>query len=281
MLAILGSAATLYLVADRWRCSPADRVRTRQRLSCLFKPALFVIAGACLALSAGTSTGIAIFLRRRWARISILVFAGLLAVTYTGAMLFILSVQLLAVVQNRPSEMAGWVVVGFTGVLAAMGVWWLGLFNRSSSKAYFDSQAPLHERARPLSISVTAWCLLIGAAFMITSAVLRSPAMLFGFILTGWVALVVYGALAAVQMYLGTGLLHLHEKAVSRLSFISASVVSTLWFLVGPGYATIMSQAGRHAQISSSWRPAGIAGTDVVTGPANLAFAQFYFLVCL
>ena len=172
-----------------------------------------------------------------------LVFAGLLAFTNAGAMLFTLFVQLLAVFQNRPTEMAGWVAVGFNGVLAALGVWWLALFNRSRSKEYFDVQEPVHERARPLSISVTAWCLWIGAAFMIIAAVLRSPAMLFGIILTGWVALVVYAALAAVQMYLGTGLLHLHEKArIAAIVYFCFGCVNLVVSLVGPGYAKIMSQ---------------------------------------
>ena len=285
MLAILGSAATLLFGGLIALVVFSGLSRPGETASLLpFKPALFIIAGACLVLSAwGTSTGIAIFLRRRWARISILVFAGLLAVMNTGTMLFMLSVQLLAVVQNRPTEMAGWVGVGFNGVLAALGVWWLGLFNRSSSKAYFDSQAPLHERARPLSISVTAWCLWIGAAFMITAAILRSPAMLFGIILTGWVALVVYAALAAVQMYLGTGLLHLHEKArIAAIVYFCFGCVNLVVSLVGPGYAKIMSQVqAAMPRYLPAGVPPGLPGPTWLLALPTVAFyaVLIYFLV--
>ena len=117
------------------------------------------------------------------------------------------------------------------------------LFNRSHSKDYFDAPELVHERVRPLSISVTAWCLLIGAASMIIAAILRSPAMLFGIILTGWVALVVYAALAALQMYLGTGLLHLHEKArIAAIVYFCFGFVNLVVSLMRPGYAEMVNQ---------------------------------------
>ena len=245
VLAILGSGATLlfgalFLLMALLGLSSSDETASLMPL----KPMMFVMAGVCLALSAwGVSTAIAIFLRRRWARVSILVFAGLLAITNAGAVLFTLFVQLLAVSQNRPMETAGWVAAGFNGVLAALGVWWLVLFNRRRSKEYFDAQEPVHERARPLSISVTAWCLLIGAAFMIIAGVLRSPAVLFGIILTGWAALVVYAVFAVVQMYIGTGLLHLHKNVrIAAIVYFCFGCVNIMISLVGPGYAKIMSQ---------------------------------------
>ncbi len=150
--------------------------------------------------------------------------------------------------------------MGFNGVLAALGVWWLALFNRSSSKAYFDvpgtasraREAAEHQRDRVVP--------LIGAAFMIIAAILRSPAMLFGIILTGWLALVVYAALAAVQMYLGTGLLHLHEKArIAAIVYFCFGCVNLVVSLVGPGYAKIMSQM---QAAMPRYLPAGVpAGT--------------------
>ena len=124
VLAILGSAAAL-LFAGLISLMAFFGVSTSDGTASLlpFKPAMLVMAGVCLALSAwGTATGIAIFLRRRWARTSMLVFAALLAFTNVGAMLFTLFVQLLIVFQNRPTEMAGWVAVGFNGVLGAIGV---------------------------------------------------------------------------------------------------------------------------------------------------------------
>ncbi len=245
VLALLGSAVTLLLGGLFLLTASLGISRANETASLMpLKPMLYVVAGLCLTFSAwGTSTAIAVLLRRRWARVSMLVFAGLLAFMNASIMLFTLLAQLLAVFQNRPAEMAGWVAVGVTGALAALGVLWLALFNRSRSKEYFEVEEAVHERARPLSISVTAWLLLIGAAFTAVAAVLRSPAMLFGIILTGWLALVVYAALAAVQIYLGRGLLHLHEKArIAAIVYFCFGCVNIIASLVGPGYAKIMSQ---------------------------------------
>ena len=271
VVALMGSAAMLlfgglFLLAASLGISRANETASLMPL----KPMMYVLGGLCLALSAwGTSTAIAILLRRRWARISMLVFAGLLAFGNASAMLFTLLAQLLAVFQNRPAEMAGWVAVGFTGALAALGVWWLALFNRSRSKEYFEVEEALNERARPMSISVIAWLLWIGAAFTAIVAVLRSPAMMFGIILTGWLALVVYAVLAAVQIYLGRGLLHLHEKArIAAIAYFCFGCVNIIASLVGPGYAKMMSQM----QAAMSRYPS--AG-----GPVELPSAIWFFIL--
>src|ERR1019366_8653044 len=45
-----------------------------------------------------------------------------------------------------------WGMAGLYGVLAAIGVWWLVLFNLSSTKEYFAQHAPSQPPSRPLSV---------------------------------------------------------------------------------------------------------------------------------
>lgn len=245
VLAIAASAATLLagvliLFVTLFDTSPVDEAESPIPL----KPMMFVMAGLCLAFSAwGTSTGIAILLRRRWARISILVFAGLLAFLGAGSMLIMLFVLLLAAIQSKPIDMVGWAAAALYAAATALGVWWLVLFNRSRSKEYFAAHGPVGEHARPLSVSVIAWCLLVGAAFMAIGAAFGSPAMLFGTILTGWLALVVYGAFAAVQMYLGRGLLHLEGKArIGAITYLCFAAGNATVSLMRHGYAEMTRQ---------------------------------------
>jgi len=248
VLAILGSAmsllfAVLMLFAGYFAPLPQGAPPSPIPL----QPMLAVMAAVLVALSAwGISTGIAIFLRRRWARISILVFAVLLTFMSTGGMLAILFIQLPAtsksdVVAFMPMVRLG--MAAFYGVLTAVGIWWLVLFNRSRTKEYFAGQGPVSESARPLSVSVIAWYMLVSAAFMALAAIFRIPAMLFGAVLTGWVTLAVYGTWAAAQIYLGTGLLSLQQGArVGSIGFFCFVAANGMVSMVRPGYAEMIRQ---------------------------------------
>ena len=131
------------------------------------------------------------------------------------------------------TSMIRWGMAAFYALLTVIGVWWLVLFNRSRTKDYFGRQEPVSERARPLSVSVIAWCLLVGAACMVPSLIFRFPAVLFGIFLTGWVTLAVYTAFAAAQIYLGTGLLHLREQArVGAIGYFCFGAVNSAVSLV-------------------------------------------------
>src|ERR1019366_10368365 len=100
-----------------------------------------------------------------------------------------------------------WGMAGLYGVLAAIGVWWLVLFNLSSTKEYFAQHAPSQPDARPLSVSIIGWYLLISAVSLAAMAVLRMPAFVFGAVITGWGGLAMYAVLASTQVFLGAGLL--------------------------------------------------------------------------
>jgi hypothetical protein len=163
----------------------------------------------------GIWTAIGIFRRRAWARISIVVFALGLTFIGAGALLATLFTPLPATpgVSQKIMDAARWGIAGFYGLLAAIGVWWLVLFNLKSTKEYFAQNEPSEPGARPLSVSVIAWFLLSGTLFFIPAALLRIPAFAFGSVFTGRGGMAVYTLFAGAQIYLGVGLLQLKERA--------------------------------------------------------------------
>ena len=194
-----------------------------------------LMLGACAAWA--VSTGVGIFRRRGWARVSILIAAGVFAFfgCMGGLALWFMPFPMDARVDQRAAEIARFVIVGLYGLQAALGVWWLVLFNRPAAKSYFVAG---HARpsARPLSVTLIAWYLLAGAVLTALGAVVHMPAMFFGILITGWSATGVYSVFAAAQLYLGSGLLQLDESArVGSVIFFVLSAASGLVSFVGPG----------------------------------------------
>jgi hypothetical protein len=207
----------------------------------------------------GLVTGIAIFRRRAWARISILVFAVLMAFMCAGGMLAVLIVQLPSTPEAGPRIMTivRWGMAAFYGALTAIGVWWLVLFNTKHTKEYFAGSEPGQVSLRPLSITMIAWFLLLGAVMLALGAVIRVPAMLFGLLITGWGALGVYTVYAAIQIYLGAGLLQLHEPArVGTIAYFVFGALNSLVTLTLPGFA------GRMQEMQNAMSRFIPAGTD-------------------
>jgi len=200
-----------------------------------------VMAAICAGLCAwGIWTAVAIFMRRGWARISIVVFAILLAFMGGSGGVAMAFIQFPVQPEAPPQLMAAvrWGLVAFYGVLTAIGVWWLVLFNSKSTKEYFARTGPDEPSARPLSISVIAWFLLAGTPMFAASALFRMPAFVFGTVLTGWGAGGVYLAFTAVQLYLGAGLLRLQERArIGAIVYLCVMSLSSVLTLTPPGYA--------------------------------------------
>jgi hypothetical protein len=196
----------------------------------------------------GIWTAVAIFRRRGWARISMLVFAALLTLMGVFAVLGILVMPFPSTpgvsVPDGVMEKVRWGIAGSYGALALIGAWWLVLFNRSATKQYFVGREPAREGGRPLSIGIIGWYLLIGAVGMPVAAVIRMPAALFGLIVTGWSALAIYTAYTAVVIYLGAGLLRLRERArLWSIVYFCAIAANSLVCLARPGFMQQMQRA--------------------------------------
>ena len=183
-----------------------------------------ILAGLAVFFTAlavwGFLSAAGIFRRRPWSRVSIVIFSVMLVGMGGSALLGTLFIPM-PPNGNVPPQMMLRIRLGiaaFYGAMTAIGVWWLVLFNSSRSKPYFTTSsagipAAPAEAGRPLSITIIAWYLLISALSTAAAALLRIPGMLFGLVLTGWMALALYTLFTAVSLYLGTGLLHLQETA--------------------------------------------------------------------
>jgi hypothetical protein len=245
VLSIAGSVATLLFAG----VMGAALLIAPPRAASPFPPAVLQAAGEMAALMFagfgvwGVTTGIAIFRRRGWARISIVVFAAM--VVFFGATG--LAAMLLMPQPDNPSvnaRLAGTVRHAIEGVymaLALVGAWWLALFNRASAKRYFAPGGGAVETARPLSVSVIAYYLLAGAAGTALCAALGAPALCFGAVVTGWTAMAVYSFYTAVQVYLSAGLLQLDEKArIWAIVYFVAGAANSILLVGGPAFASRM-----------------------------------------
>jgi hypothetical protein len=177
----------------------------------------------------GVSTAIGVFLLKRWARISIIVFGAFLILGGFFGGLMILVMPLPSAGQSDASSFAA-VKVGmgvFYLLMGAIGLWWVLLFNSRSVKEQFaGSQLTTDGTGKPVSISIIAWLLIFGCAFTPFGLAMRMPVAFMGLLLTGWAAAAVFVLLGACQLYIALGLLRLNPR--SRVLAIYYSVFGGL-----------------------------------------------------
>jgi hypothetical protein len=204
----------------------------------------FVMAGVMFALTAwGVTTAIGLIRLRRWARVCILVFSVFMAFCFGSAAVVMAFVPLPSPPNAPPGLMTG-VRIGIVcvyGLLTLIGGWWLYLFNRASVVAQF---APGPPPARPLSVSMIAWLLLFGGVACFVNTWLPFPAMLFGFMITGWSAKAAYLVLSLLQLWLGVGLLRLRPLSrVLTIGFFALGALNGVSMAFLPGAAARMMEA--------------------------------------
>jgi hypothetical protein len=197
----------------------------------------------------GIVTGIGLFARWRWARISALILSGLSAYvgfTVTPLIPFIqipvpsdLGEQ---ITKEAATETAMRIKILFLIVfllVGAVGFWWAYLFENSATKELFGSSVAI--RPRPFMFSVIGWYFVINAilgVFTLWDGVRHSPALMmdFGSLLVGWNALIVRASYTAVQLFLGSGLLRGKKQsrrfAIYFLLFVCLDVIV---FFLRPG----------------------------------------------
>ncbi len=227
----------------------------------------------------GIATGIGLFRFRRWARISVLIFSGLLLFIAVPGLVFLL-IPIPTSPELSPGAMAAVdiVIAVFYFLLIAIAVWWIYLFRKASLKQQFLGELPAAGLPRrPLSITLVACFLLIRSIQSLVLVPLRVPAGLFGFILTGWEASLFYLFYAAAQLWLGFGLLRLKPWSRTLAVYVFLfGIANGLLFVLLPGriervLAIFMSQVPPAIRTqeafwtawSKSWMQAGF-GVSVI-----------------
>jgi len=187
----------------------------------------------------GLITAFGLYRLRRWARVSLLTFSGLL-VFLSISTLLVLAVQPLApqpgLSETEVAE-AQQVMAAVYAFAFLLGLWWLWLFTRASIKEQFSAGAEAPEgRRRPLSILLIGWLLLLGGVMMPIFVFLDWPATVLGCVVTGWVATAFYLFFAVAHIYMGVGLLRLDPLSRTvTIWFQAFALASVLLFVFLPG----------------------------------------------
>lgn len=323
ILVLLGSALTLLLgvvVLVAMLVAPTTGFEKLPGPS--FLPNILLVFVSLMYLvpaSIGIASGVGLLRLQNWARISTIVFSVvLICISVFPAVL-----TLFMPFPTTPGQsldhgtitVVRVVMSAFWFCLAAVGVWWLVFFTRRAVRQQFqpatpqrDSEslqaqvspvqtlvAPANARsARPASITVVACLMMAGSAFMLVGlvflGVLHIPAIFFTMLITGWLALVLYGTLGTAQLLIGWGLLKLRPIARTlALAYFTFSLLNIAVFYLGPGHQARvaafidtqtsmmrwMGPAGAYSQ--EQFHPASFLIVGFVSGAIAIA-AQMYFL---
>ena len=243
--ALLGSLFTLgifVLLVLTLVLSPArSPLPAETRLGVTFGLAMFGFLGIW-----GTTTAIGLLRLRNWARISIIIFATVLALTGVAAAPAILLMPAPPTVPPNFGAVRIGIAV-FYALLGLLGAFWLYYFSRRSTREAFEVAVVLESGARPLSISIIGWWLLLAGVLSVLASPLRMPVNVFIWILTGWTAAMWYIAFGAVYAYAGYGLLRLNDTArMVAIGALCFGVVNGFVFFLFPGrdarFTTFMSR---------------------------------------
>jgi hypothetical protein len=133
-----------------------------------------------------------------------------------------------------------------------VGVWWLIYLTRPAVKAQFEAGfVPGPPSRRPLSISIIAWLLIATCCLLPINVVFRMPLLIFGSVLSGWMASLGLLLFAAVSLIAGVGLLRLHNYA---------RVLAIAYFIFGMANAAVSyllpGSAGRLSRVMDAMPPA-------------------------
>jgi hypothetical protein len=205
-----------------------------------------------------------LFGMRRWARYSVLVIGGGMAVI--GSISLLTTAVTMAVMPMAqpagvdPSQahlaqsmmkavFAG--VLVFYGMVAGLGIYWLVYFNlKRVREAFAGPSGVLVESRRPMLISALAVLSFIGAPACLAMAILPFPATMLGFTLHGVGKGLLYAVFAGLQAAIGVGLWRMEEWGRRlELGFLGLGVVNCLVYMVRPG---LMVQATREMYKSMS-----------------------------
>ena len=231
--------------------------------------AAFFGAGGIL----GIATAVDLLRLRHWARISLLVFAGIVVAIGAISVLAIYALpwdQMVAETPGPTGNVRPILLVGYA-VPIAIGTWWLVLFTRPAMKERFAAGRPAEPSAVPLGIAFIAWVTLIGGVGGLVLPLMKMPAFLVGLVFTGYSATVIFLTLAAAQVYAGWGLLKLHERARRvAIAIYGLGAIHLLLMILVPGVRERAEEASS-AVVAASESPVGFDPAGIWWGMMSVA----------
>jgi hypothetical protein len=201
----------------------------------------------------GIIAAVGLLRMRNWARISFIVFAGILCFFCIFGILGTVLVMLVTpqIVPPDPNVPAGLLTAVFAVYLVlelavgGLAVCWLIYFTRRTVKEQFMSPAEAVRPLRgPLSVTIIAWFLLVGGGLSILYVPFPIPMALFGIVFHGWMSRIVFLAFGMVSLIAGAGMLRWRPKAHSlAVGFYILLAVNALSYFVVPGASSRIKQA--------------------------------------
>ncbi|HEY6464533.1 MAG TPA: hypothetical protein VIY69_00995 [Candidatus Acidoferrales bacterium] len=196
----------------------------------------------------GIASGIGLLQLKQWARMSMIVFSGIMICFCLIPMAIFLFVPL-PQVEGMPANfgvMVRILVVLFYCFFVALGAFWIYFFNRKSVKAQFapattpdativtDQATPgaKAHRSKPVLIIVLGALFLLGACFMPFALKMHTPLFFFGSFVHGAADVIFISAVTVFSVAAGIGLLRLNLWGWRLALFLSIFNVLNTAFLV-------------------------------------------------
>ncbi len=234
----------------------------------------------------GFITAVGLFRLKAWSRWSILTFSALLAI-FGSLTCVMATIMPLPAVPNAPAGAMSamrWGIAGFYGAMVLIGAWWLWLFNTSRVKAEFAAGLGAESAgARPVSVTVIAVYLMIGALFCLAAGLFPVPAMILGAMLTGFAAHVTYLAFCAAQVWAAAGLWRLKPASLFvAIGYFVFGALNGLLFTVLPHFqdrlAAAMGMWSSRMQMPPGFDPTNmIIATTIIS--AVMCVVPIWFLM--
>jgi len=189
--------------------------------------AMFFVVAAILFVVWGVASGMGLLDRREWARISMIVFAALLLAMAVPGLVMFLFLKFPAPANGPDPEMIQrvmWITrmcgAGVYALLAGLAALWLWYFNNPATKSQFTSRGNAGSSAvdlesatrghysggRPLSITIIAGLMMLGALSLPVLLVVQFPMLFLGYFLTGPKEVLILSVFTVVQITLAYGL---------------------------------------------------------------------------
>jgi ABC-type antimicrobial peptide transport system permease subunit len=212
----------------------------------------------------GIATGINLLQLREWARISMIIFSGLLLVMAVPGLLMMLVMPLPALPPDAfppgdgvpsPEHLMTAVRVVMAvlyALLALLGGWWIYFFNSRPVRELFRGSGTAQSSAwapavlapteipgmpkRPVSITIIAYLTLVGACMFPILNILHLPLTFLGFFFTGGKASLIVIGYMSVQLGMAYGLLKLEMWGRSlAIYYFNFAIFNSIISVILPG----------------------------------------------